>query len=94
MARRAGGEGSPKKNTSLNLVTGFYHYLRGKWDSVCMNVCPQLEWIVWEKEGKYVVWVDFACVVGCAACVCVWFSVALQYGLYVSTVCECVHFAA
>ncbi|GLD72936.1 nesprin-1-like protein [Lates japonicus] len=28
MARRAGGEASPKKNTSLNLVTGFYHYLR------------------------------------------------------------------
>ncbi|XP_040920912.1 nesprin-1-like [Toxotes jaculatrix] len=28
MERRAGGEASPKKNTSLNLVTGFYHYLR------------------------------------------------------------------
>lgn len=33
MARRVGGEGSPKK-TSLNLVAGFYHYLRGKWGSV------------------------------------------------------------
>lgn len=44
MAGRVGGEGSPKKNTSLNLVTGFFHYLRGKgkWDGVCMNVCPLL----------------------------------------------------
>lgn len=33
MAQRVGGEGSPKK-TSLNLVAGFYHYLRGKWGSV------------------------------------------------------------
>lgn len=30
MAQQTGGEGSPKKETSLNLVTGFYHYLRGK----------------------------------------------------------------
>ncbi|XP_023266580.1 nesprin-1-like [Seriola lalandi dorsalis] len=34
MARRAGGEASPKKNTSLNLVTGFYHYLRDEQEAV------------------------------------------------------------
>ncbi|XP_029983899.1 nesprin-1-like isoform X1 [Sphaeramia orbicularis] len=34
MARRAGGESSPKKNTSLNLVTGFYHYLRDEQEAV------------------------------------------------------------
>nr|XP_029132983.1 nesprin-1-like [Labrus bergylta] len=34
MARRAGGEGSPKKNTSLNLVTGFFHYLRDEQEAV------------------------------------------------------------
>lgn len=37
MAQRAGGEGSPKKKTSLNLVTGFYHYLRGKCDPECVS---------------------------------------------------------
>ncbi|XP_074471050.1 nesprin-1-like isoform X3 [Sebastes fasciatus] len=34
MARRAGGEGSPKKNTSLNLVTGFFQYLRDEQEAV------------------------------------------------------------
>lgn len=37
MARRAGGEGSPKKKASLNLVTGFYHYLRGKSVHECVS---------------------------------------------------------
>lgn len=37
MAQRAGGEGSPKKKTSLNLVTGFYHYLRGKCERECVS---------------------------------------------------------
>ncbi|TNM94661.1 hypothetical protein fugu_017420 [Takifugu bimaculatus] len=34
MARQTGGESSPKKETSLNLVTGFYHYLRDEQEAV------------------------------------------------------------
>lgn len=37
MARQTGGESSPKKETSLNLVTGFYHYLRGKSELECLS---------------------------------------------------------
>ncbi|MEQ2294229.1 hypothetical protein AMECASPLE_001811, partial [Ameca splendens] len=34
MARRVGSEASPKKTTSLNLVAGFYHYLRDEQEAV------------------------------------------------------------
>lgn len=37
MAQKAGGESSPKKEASLNLVTGFYHYLRGKCALECLS---------------------------------------------------------
>lgn len=37
MAQQTGGESSPKKETSLNLVTGFYHYLRGKCTLECLS---------------------------------------------------------
>ena len=40
----AGTKGSPKKSSSLNLVTEFFHYLRGRWSAlrglcVCVCVC-------------------------------------------------------
>lgn len=37
MAQQIGSESSPKKETSLSLVTGFYHYLRGKCVLECLG---------------------------------------------------------
>lgn len=43
------GESSPKKETSLNLVTGFYHYLRGKCALKCLS-CFELDG-AWRKKA-------------------------------------------
>lgn len=48
MAQQTGGENSPKKERSLNLVTGFYHYLRGK----CTLELFFLLWARWGEEKK------------------------------------------
>lgn len=52
MARQVGGEASPKKNTSLNLVAGFYQYLRGKWGSLCARLCACVCPAETERDSK------------------------------------------
>lgn len=55
MAQRAGGVGSPKKKTPLNLVAGFYHYLRGKCEHGCEagSVCGCSVWVGFTVALQY-----------------------------------------
>lgn len=75
MARQPGGEASPKRNSSLNLVTGFFHYLRGEWDALSAWLWRNTEREQggkWRCEGECVC---FAYDEGCVLWVCVWDSV-------------------
>lgn len=92
MARQPGGEASPKRNSSLNLVTGFFHYLRGEWDALSAWLWEILRESREESDAvrASVCVLRMMRVVFCG-CVCeiVW---ALQHGPYVlaARVCVCV----